>query len=166
MAARSWPLMIMPRWWWIYLSAIEDHVKLRYVSVILLECDCANHLIGLPQESYLEQFLECFEMANAHLVSIPLAISANSWQLMQIYSLLPVRLVAILVFPIFRLPSPSYSIWRELSVWDLLWVYEFVFEVAGSSVSWSLKKQLTVAILLIEAEYMASSNATKEAIWS
>jgi len=48
----------------------------------------------------------------------------------------------------------------------LLWVYEFVFEVAGSSVSWSLKKQLTVAILLVEAEYMASSNATKEAIWS
>ena len=60
------------------LSAIEDHGKLRYVPGILLECDCANHLIYLPQESYLEQFLECFEMANAHLMSIPLATSANS----------------------------------------------------------------------------------------
>lgn len=61
----------------MYLSAIEDHGKLRYVPEILLEYDCANHLIYLPQESYLEQFLECFEMANAHLVSIPLAISAS-----------------------------------------------------------------------------------------
>lgn len=41
----------------------------------------------------------------------------------------------------------------------------FVFEVAGSSVSWASKKQLTVALSTIEAEYMAALNAMKEAIW-
>jgi hypothetical protein len=41
----------------------------------------------------------------------------------------------------------------------------FVFDVAGGSVSWSSKKQPTVALSTVEAEYMAASNATKEAIW-
>ena len=41
----------------------------------------------------------------------------------------------------------------------------FLFEIAGGSVSWSAKKQPTVALSTIEAEYMAAANATKEAIW-
>ena len=41
----------------------------------------------------------------------------------------------------------------------------FVFHVAGSSVSWSSKRQPTVTSSTVEAEYMASSNAMKEAIW-
>lgn len=41
----------------------------------------------------------------------------------------------------------------------------FIFDVAGGSVSWSSKKQPTVALSTVEAEYMAASNATKEAIW-
>ena len=41
----------------------------------------------------------------------------------------------------------------------------FVFDVAGGTVSWSSKKQPTVALSTVEAEYMASANATKEAIW-
>jgi len=43
-------------------------------------------------------------------------------------------------------------------------VEEFIFEIAGSTVTWSLKKQSTVAISLAEAEYMALANAIKEAI--
>jgi len=41
----------------------------------------------------------------------------------------------------------------------------FIFEIAGSTVTWSSKKQSTVAISSAEAEYMALANATKEAIW-
>jgi hypothetical protein len=41
----------------------------------------------------------------------------------------------------------------------------YVFDVAGGSVSWASKKQPTVALSTVEAEYMAASNATKEAIW-
>ncbi|CDO72100.1 hypothetical protein BN946_scf184962.g43 [Trametes cinnabarina] len=40
----------------------------------------------------------------------------------------------------------------------------FVFEVAGGVVSWSSKKQPTVALSTVEAKYMAASNAMKEAI--
>ena len=47
--------------------------------------------------------------------------------------------------------------WRSIS--------GFVFDIAGGSVSWSSKKQPTVALSTAEAEYMAASNATKEAIW-
>jgi hypothetical protein len=41
----------------------------------------------------------------------------------------------------------------------------FVFDVAGGYISWSSKKQPTVALSTAEAEYMSASNATKEAIW-
>ena len=41
----------------------------------------------------------------------------------------------------------------------------FVFDIAGSLISWSSKKQQTVATLSVEAEYVASANATKKAVW-
>jgi len=41
----------------------------------------------------------------------------------------------------------------------------FVFDVAGGCMSWSLKKQVSIAISSVEAEYVASANVTKEAVW-
>jgi len=41
----------------------------------------------------------------------------------------------------------------------------FIFDVAGSSMTWSSKKQPTVATFSVEAEYVVSANAIKEAIW-
>jgi len=41
----------------------------------------------------------------------------------------------------------------------------FVFMMGGGAISWSSKRQPTIALSTIEAEYMASTQATKEAIW-
>jgi len=41
----------------------------------------------------------------------------------------------------------------------------FIFDVAGSSIAWSSKRQATVVTSSVEAEYVASANATKEAVW-
>jgi len=41
----------------------------------------------------------------------------------------------------------------------------FVFDVARGCVSWSLKKQVSIAIFLVETEYVASANVTKKAVW-
>lgn len=41
----------------------------------------------------------------------------------------------------------------------------YVFQFAGGSVSWSCRKQPTVALSTTEAEYMAMSAATQEALW-
>ncbi|HVX00074.1 MAG TPA: Ty1/Copia family ribonuclease HI [Candidatus Babeliaceae bacterium] len=41
----------------------------------------------------------------------------------------------------------------------------YVFMLAGSAISWKTKKQPTVALSSVEAEYMAATQATKEAIW-
>jgi len=41
----------------------------------------------------------------------------------------------------------------------------YVFMLGGSVISWQTKKQPTVALSSVEAEYMASTQASKEAIW-
>ena len=41
----------------------------------------------------------------------------------------------------------------------------YVFILYGGAISWSSKLQLTVALSSCEAEYMAQTQASKEAIW-
>ena len=41
----------------------------------------------------------------------------------------------------------------------------FVFMLSGSAITWSSKRQQSTALSSTEAEYMAASAATKEAIW-
>jgi hypothetical protein len=41
----------------------------------------------------------------------------------------------------------------------------YVFLLCGGAISWQSKKQKTVALSTVEAEYMAATHATKEAIW-
>jgi hypothetical protein len=41
----------------------------------------------------------------------------------------------------------------------------YVFTLGGGAISWSSKKQTTVALSSTEAEYIAGAHAAKEAIW-
>ncbi|XP_046602605.1 secreted RxLR effector protein 161-like [Neodiprion lecontei] len=41
----------------------------------------------------------------------------------------------------------------------------YVFILQGGAISWNCKRQATVALSTTEAEYMALSSATQEAIW-
>jgi transposase InsO family protein len=41
----------------------------------------------------------------------------------------------------------------------------YVFLLAGGAISWQSKKQKTVALSTVEAEYMAAAQSTKEALW-
>src|SRR5260221_1362962 len=44
-------------------------------------------------------------------------------------------------------------------------ISSFIFIMAGAAISWSSKKQPSVALSSTEGEYMAMTHATKEAIW-
>ena len=54
--------------------------------------------------------------------------------------------------------------WASLTInhWS---ISGYVFTIVRGAVAWSSKKQPTVALSLMEAEYMASSNVTTQAIW-
>jgi hypothetical protein len=41
----------------------------------------------------------------------------------------------------------------------------FVFTMASTAISWSSKKQTSIALSSTEGEYMAMSHSTKEALW-
>ena len=41
----------------------------------------------------------------------------------------------------------------------------YVFNLFGGAISWMRKRQAVVALSAIEAEYMAATHASKEAVW-
>jgi len=41
----------------------------------------------------------------------------------------------------------------------------FVFMIGGGAISWSSKRQPTIALFTIKAKYMVNMQAIKEAIW-
>lgn len=41
----------------------------------------------------------------------------------------------------------------------------YVFKVHGGAIAWKSKRQNTVALSTTEAEYMASADAAKQAVW-
>jgi hypothetical protein len=41
----------------------------------------------------------------------------------------------------------------------------FVFMIRGGAISWSSKRQPTIALSTTKAEYMANTQATKKTIW-
>jgi len=41
----------------------------------------------------------------------------------------------------------------------------FVFMIGGGAISWSSKRQPTIALSTTEVEYMVNTQAAKEAIW-
>jgi hypothetical protein len=41
----------------------------------------------------------------------------------------------------------------------------FIFMMGGGVISWSSKQQPTIALSMIKAEYMASTQTTKKNIW-
>jgi len=41
----------------------------------------------------------------------------------------------------------------------------FILMIGGGAISWSSKRQPTIALSTTEAEYMVNTQATKEAIW-
>ena len=51
----------------------------------------------------------------------------------------------------------DYDTWRS--------TLGYVFSIGSAVISWFLKLQLTIILLLYEAEYIGQTNATKEAIW-
>lgn len=42
----------------------------------------------------------------------------------------------------------------------------YIFNIGSGAISWSSKRQSTVSLSSCEAEYVAQTQATKEAIWS
>jgi hypothetical protein len=48
---------------------------------------------------------------------------------------------------------------------DFCSISGFIFIMAGMAISWSSKKQMSIALSSTEGEYMAMTHATKEALW-
>ena len=51
------------------------------------------------------------------------------------------------------------------SSYDRKSISRYVFLLAGGAVSWSSKKQATVALSTAEAEYVAATHAAKQILW-
>ncbi|KAJ3560537.1 hypothetical protein NP233_g10774 [Leucocoprinus birnbaumii] len=171
---------------------ITNLSEVNYVLSLQVIQDRANGLIYLSQETYIKSILECFGMTNARPVStlLPVGITLSASQSPQtdkerheyheyakgIHYLV---LVGSLLYAMQTRPEIQYTVGLVFQFSgnpgiEHLYAAKhilrcsiggFVFEVSGSSVAWLFKKQPTVVTSSVEAEYMAASNAKKEAIW-
>ena len=66
--------------------------------------------------------------------------------------------------PIANIAGFTDSDWgADCDDWKSIWAY--IFRMGNGAISWKLKKQTSVALSSVEAEYMAMCQAGKEAIW-
>eukprot|EP00253_Pinus_taeda_P034842 PITA_34842 len=144
--------------------------------------DMKNGKLWLSQQKYVEKVLEKFSMNNVKPVNVPLAshfklssvLSPRIDEVKQYMSHAPYANVVGNLMYVMVSTRPDIS--HAVGVFSRFMANPgdldkrrsttgYVFTLAGRAISWMSKLQETVALSTIEAEYIATSDASKEAIW-
>ncbi|KAE8542213.1 hypothetical protein D1P53_001698 [Cryptococcus gattii VGV] len=153
--------------------------------------DRAQKKLYLSQEHYMESLLECFDMTSCNPAKTPLPSATvtrpdlahaasvlsrfiSKWNeshwLAAKHCLRYIRGTSDLSLVFDAHSSKQVALGYVDADWggDLdtrRSTTGYVFKVYGGVVAWKSKRQPTVALLTTEAEYMASADAAKQAIW-
>eukprot|EP00253_Pinus_taeda_P034861 PITA_34861 len=146
--------------------------------------DRSNGKLWLSQQKYIEKILLRFGMNNVKPVSFPLAshfnlsscLCPNTDEEKDYISRIPyANVVGCLMYAmVCTRPDISHAVGVVSRYVDSDFAGDFdkrrstsgyVFTLAGGAISWMSKLQNIVAFSTTEAEYIAASDACKEAIW-
>nr|GEV45337.1 hypothetical protein [Tanacetum cinerariifolium] len=160
--------------------AMKDLVKAAYILGIKIYRDKSMRLIGLCQSAYIEKILKRFYMKNSKRRSIPkqdklkLCKSQGASPPVEtdVKNILKYLRNTKNMFLVYRgdikqeLRVSCYTDAGYLTDVDVLKSQtRYVFDLNGGVVDWKSTKQSIFATSYAEAEYIAASDASKEAVW-
>ncbi|GJV52367.1 retrotransposon protein, putative, ty1-copia subclass [Tanacetum coccineum] len=141
--------------------AIKDLGEAAYILGIKIYRDRSKWLISLYQSAYIEKTLKRFFIENSKRGSIP----------MQEKLKLSKSQGASTPTELKRMQNIPYTLAVGSIMYDVRYADDlksqtgYVFILNGDVVDWKSTKQIILAISSSEAEYIAASDASKEAVW-
>eukprot|EP00253_Pinus_taeda_P002152 PITA_02152 len=144
---------------------MKDLGAAKHILGMEIQRDRKNGKLWLSQQKYVERVLEKFGMNSVKPINVPLAshfklslvLSPRTDEDKQYMSRLPYANVVGNLMYVMVSTRPDISHAVEV-------VSRFMAN-PGGAISWISKLQETVALSTTEAEYIAASDASKEAIW-
>ncbi|KAK8662652.1 hypothetical protein V6N13_024543 [Hibiscus sabdariffa] len=158
--------------WLSSCFSMKDLGEAAYILGVKIYRDRSRRLLGLSQSTYIDKVLKRFSMEESkrgflpmrHGISLSKEMCPSSPQEREHMSQIPYAsaIGSIMYAMICTRLDLSYAL-------SMTSRYQanpgFVFCLNGGVVSWKSSKQDTVADSTIEAEYIAASEAAKEAVW-
>ncbi|KAL8128045.1 hypothetical protein AgCh_014838 [Apium graveolens] len=123
---------------------MKDLGEASYILGMKIYRDRSRRMIGLTQGTYIHKVLKRFSMENSKRGLIPMSHGVSHSEKM----------------------SPKTPEERErMKSDDSKSMSGYVFTLNGGAISWKSSKQSTTADSTAQAEYIAASEAAKEAVW-
>ncbi|KAL0437816.1 UNVERIFIED_CONTAM: Retrovirus-related Pol polyprotein from transposon TNT 1-94 [Sesamum radiatum] len=134
---------------------MKDMGEASYILGIKIYMDRSRRMLGLTQSSYIEKVLERFRMKHSKRGVLPMrhGIKLSKKQSPKTDEELK------------RMSDIPYASALPVGDDDVKSQSGFVFKLNGGVVAWKSSKQDTTADSTTEAEYIAASEAAKEAVW-
>eukprot|EP00253_Pinus_taeda_P031249 PITA_31249 len=162
--------------------AMKDLGVAKQILGMRITRDRKNHKLTLPQSEYIEKVLKRFNMQNAKPASKPLASHFKLMGVVSRYMNNPGKEHWMAVKWIFRClrGTTNQALCFGCSNISLQGYVDanmvgdrdnkrsttgYVFTVGGTTISWVSKLQSVVALSTTEAEYVATTKASKKMIW-
>ncbi|KAL0378462.1 UNVERIFIED_CONTAM: Retrovirus-related Pol polyprotein from transposon TNT 1-94 [Sesamum radiatum] len=143
--------------------SMKDMGEASYILGIKIYRDRSRRLLGLTQSSYIEKVLKRFKMEHSKRGLLPMrhGIKLSKKQSPKTNEELKKDVEHPLYLSRRKHTRPSFQSNDD----DAKSQSGFVFKLNGGVVAWKSSKQDTTADSTTEAEYIAASEAAKEAVW-
>ncbi|PKI71841.1 hypothetical protein CRG98_007780 [Punica granatum] len=146
--------------WLSNTFSMKDLGEATYILGIWIYIDRPKRLIGLSQAPYLDKVLKRFNMYQSNIgpdhwtaVKNILKYLRRTKDMVMVYGEGELRLD--------RFTDSDF----QSDVDDRKFISSYIFTCNGDAVSWKSSKQETIADSTTETEYIAISDAVKEAVW-
>nr|GEY96156.1 retrotransposon protein, putative, Ty1-copia subclass [Tanacetum cinerariifolium] len=145
--------------------SMKDLGEAAYILGIKIYRDRSRQLIRLSQSAYIDKTLKKYNMHNSKKGYLPMEVKhdlsnelcSSTPEDVAYMKKVPYASAVGSIMYVVRCTRPDVAFAQILT--------GYVFVVNGGAVDWKSKKQTTIAMHSAQAEYVAASEATMEAVW-
>ena len=148
---------------------ISDLGEINWILVIAVKHDRMARTTALSQKSYINSMLTQYGFENIKSVAMPMDpsmhFSTSQSPIKCVFAYLAGMKDLWLTYGDSMAKLEGYMDADRSVHKDRKAVSGYAFLLDGKAVSWSLKKQEIITLLMTKAEYMATTHTAKEALW-